>query len=61
MGRRGLGALSCAAIMQSLKQKSPKDKLALLDEDYAYSQHVGKYYDERLSIYTTRGKSRRLN
>jgi hypothetical protein len=61
MDRMGAGARSRAAIIESLRQSAPKDKLALLDEDFAYYQQIGKYNDERLSIYTTRGKLKRLN
>jgi len=61
MDRMGAGARSRAAIIEALRQSAPKDKLALLDEDFAYYQQIGKYNDERLSIYTTRGKLKRLN
>jgi glycosyltransferase involved in cell wall biosynthesis len=61
MDRMAAGARSRAAIVELLKRDSPQDKLALLEEDIAYYKNYEKYNAERLSIYTTRSKVKRLN
>jgi glycosyltransferase involved in cell wall biosynthesis len=61
MGRMAAGARSRAAIIESLKQNSPEDKLALLEQSFAYYKQYEKYNEERLSIYTTESKRERLS
>jgi glycosyltransferase involved in cell wall biosynthesis len=59
--RMAAGARSRAAIIDSLKRVSPTEKLALLEEDFAYYKQFERYSEDRLFVYTTSSKLERLN
>lgn len=61
MTRMAAGARSRAAVIESLKRESPEDKLALLEHNFAYYKQFEKYNQDRLSIYTTGSKRKRLS
>ena len=51
MDRMGAGARSRAAIIEALRQSSPKDKLALLDEDSLTTNKLGNIMTTAVDIY----------
>jgi glycosyltransferase involved in cell wall biosynthesis len=61
IGRMAAGARSRAAIIDSLKPVSPNEKLALLEEDFAYYKQYEKYNEDRLLVYIASSKLERLN